>query len=182
MEMQFKSWREEIKYLYFESKRKKHGDEALQPGGFFCPGEYIPKPWTDKNTNGLTKCIKDFLTFHGHYVIRTNRQGQARIEYIPIGGTQQNVKGQGVKYNSKVSWTKNPEEKAFTDLQASIFGLYVGIEVKCVAKKDRVKDSQIENKAKLESSGGIHLIVPHMEMFWNWYHKELPLILNTKLK
>lgn len=174
----FKNWKEELIFLHLDSIRQKAPGFFKASGGF----EMKIKPYCDTNTNGLTRCVKEFLTFKGHYCIRTNRQGQARTERIPIGGTQLDITGRGVKYNSKVTYTKNPEGKAFADLQASIEGLFVSIEIKCKAKKDRTMEGQEENKTLVELSGGILLIVPDMEYFYNWYNTELPNIIKSKLK
>lgn len=176
--MTFKTWKEELRFLHLDNIRRRTPGAFKASGGF----DMKIKPYCDTNTNGLTRCVKEFLTLKGHYCIRTNRQGQARIERIPIGGTQQNLSGKGVKYNGKISFTKNPEEKAFTDLQASIEGMFVSIEIKCRATKDRLKDPQKENKALVENSGGIHLIVGDMNEFWEWYNNELPVIIKSKLK
>jgi hypothetical protein len=174
----FTTWKEELTRLHHDSIK------ASAPGFFAASGGYSMKikPYTDTNTNGLTRCVKDFLTYKGHYVIRTNRQGQARIEKIPVGGTQRDISGAGARYYGKISYTKNPEDKAFTDLQASIDGLYVAIEIKCKATKDRMKDGQDKNKISVEKSGAIHVTVPDMLTFWKWYYEELPIIVKSKLK
>lgn len=186
--MIFNTWKDELKFLYFEDKRKKYPTQFILKNGAYIPRQngmfegYLPKPFTDRTTNGLTNCVKSFLEWSGHYCIRTGRQGQARVERIPIGGTQQSITGKGVKYGGKISFTKNPEEKAFADLHASIEGLFIAIEIKCRTTKDRLKDDQKKNKIHVESSKGIHLVVPDMETFWLWYHNELPIILKSKLK
>jgi len=171
-------WKDELKRLHLDHIKN------TSPGFFAASGGYDMKikPYTDTNTNGLTRCVIDFLTYKGHYAIRTNRQGQARIERIPIGGTQQNTSGKGVKYHGKVSYTKNPEAKAFTDIQASIGGLYVAIEIKCKATKDRMNDSQEVNKMHVEKSGALWLVVTHFELFRDWYNNVLPDIIKDKLK
>lgn len=174
----FETWKEELIFLHLDNIRQKTPGAFKASGGF----EMKVKPYRDTDTNGLTRCVKEFLTFKGHYCIRTNRQGQARIEKIPIGGTQRDINGNGVKYHGKLSFTKNPEGKAFADLQASIEGLFVSIEIKCKAKKDQVREGQEENKTLVEKSGGTLLIVPDMQYFWQWYYTDLPLILKNKLK
>ena len=176
----FNTWKDELTSMHYESIKAK------APGFFEASGGYSMKikPYTDTNTNGLTNCVKSFLEFKGHYCIRTNRQGQAKVERIPIGGTQRDISGKGAKVYGKISWTKNPEDKAITDLHASIDGLFVAIEIKCAATKDRIKkkSGQLENKIHVENSGGIHLIVTDMESFWVWYHNVLPGIKSGKLK
>jgi len=164
----FKTWKEELTWLHLNDIDNK------APGFFMASGGFSMKikPYTDTNTNGLTRCVKDFLTFKGHYVIRTARQGQARVERIQMHN----------HVRTKLNWTKNPEGKAFTDLQASINGLFVAIEIKCKKTKDTTKDNQKVNAAMVEQSGAIHLIVPDMLYLWNWYYKDLPNIIKTKLK
>lgn len=175
----FANWKEELSFLRRDKIRQQ------SPGFYAASGGDLMKikSFPDTNTNGLTRNIIDFLTLKGHYAIRTNRQGQARVEYIPQGGTASNqLTGKGVKYNQKVSWTKNPEGKKFTDVQASIDGLYIAIEVKCKTTKDKISDGQIDNAVSVQQSGGIHLIATDMTMFWNWYYNELPIIKQNKLK
>lgn len=178
--MNFKTWKDELKFLHLDDQRKKFPRAFVASGGY----EQKIKPYVDTNTNGLTRCVKAFLEFKGHYCIRTGRQGQARIERIPIGGTQSNMQGHGVKYHGKISYTKSAEGKAITDLHASIDGIFVAIEIKCLATKDRLKkgSKQEENKTFVEASGGLHLTVRTMDQFWDWYYNDLPGILKSKLK
>lgn len=174
------NWKDELKKLHLAHIEK------TAPGFFKASGGYDMKikPYSDTNTNGLTRCVIDFLTYKGHYAIRTNRQGQARIERIPIGGTQKDCSGRGVKYNGKISYTKASEGKAITDIQASIDGLYIAIEIKCASTKDRLdkKGKQELNGKKVEQSGAIWLVVTHFEQFYNWYNNTLPDIIKSKFK
>jgi hypothetical protein len=172
-------WKLTLVRLYLDNQKAKY------PNAFEAAGGYTQKvkSYSDKNTNGLTRCVKDFLTFKGHYCIRTARQGQARIERVLRGGTQQDMKGNGVKTYGKLTFTKNPEAKAFTDLQVSIGGIYFAVEIKCAATKDTIKANQKENIKLVEQSGAYAIIVPDMETFYNWYNNDLPKILsNFKIK
>jgi hypothetical protein len=165
------NWKIELTKMHLDWIKKE------SPNFFEASGGYSMKikPYSDSTTNGLTRCIKDFLTYLGHYVIRTNRQGQARVERVLLGGSQSNIHGKNVKSYGKVTFTKNSEEKAFTDLQASLWGKFVSIEVKCAATKDKFKkgSAQDENKTLVEKSGGIHIIAISMDQFYDIYFSQL---------
>jgi hypothetical protein len=84
------------------------------------------------------------------------------------------MSGKGAKTYGKISYTKNPEAHAFADLHASVFGLFVAIEVKCSATKDGFKgkrgEEQLRNREDVLSSGGIHLIATDFPSFYyDWY-------------
>lgn len=152
---------------------KMHLDDiaAKSPGFFKASGGYDMKlkPYTDTNTNGLTRCVIAWDTFKGHYTVRSGNQGQARIQKIPIGGTQLSLDGKGAKTYSKVHYTKNPDGKGKADLQSNMWGLFVSKEIKCEATKDRMRDGQSEHRDRVELSGGIYIIIPSMEWYYNWY-------------
>jgi len=161
-------WKQALIKLYLDHQARE------TPGAFKASGGYDQKinKYTDTNTNGLTRCVKDFLEFKGHYCIRTGRQGQARIERVPVGGTQRTIGGRGVIMAGKITYTKSAEGKAIADLHASINGLFIAIEIKCKATGDRFKagSKQDENRKDVQDSGGIHIVVPSMEWFYTWYN------------
>jgi hypothetical protein len=84
----------------------------------------------------------------------------------------------------KLNWTKNAEAKAYTDIQATIDGLAVAIEIKCKATKDKFdkEGKQEENGRLVQAAGGIWLVVSDMEMFFNWYNNDFPIIKRERLK
>src|SRR4051794_31945902 len=84
------------------------------------------KPYEDKTSNGLTRCIYDFLKFSGHYVNRINTQGQVRVEKIQLahGNVRNNVK-----------WTKGSTNLGSADITCIKDGAAIMIEIK--AGKDK---------------------------------------------
>src|SRR5690242_6156339 len=93
-------------------------------------GVPLPKPYTDKTTNGLTTCVFDWLKFNGHYVNRLNSQGHARIEKIPLANG---------KVLEKVRYTHGSTNKGTADIDSIINGKPVKIEIKCAATRDRIR-------------------------------------------
>ncbi len=123
-------------------------------------GVPIAKSYKDDNTNGLTKCIYDWLKFHNHYVNRINTQGQVRIEKIQLafGNVRKNVR-----------WTKGTTNRGTADIDSIINSKPVKIEVKCAGTKDRMSDNQNKEKDRIESAGGVYIIATGMDMFCDWY-------------
>jgi hypothetical protein len=127
----------------------------------------LPKPYNDDSTNGLTKCIYDWLKYHDHYVNRIQSQGQVRVEKIPLAFG--NVR-------EKIVWTHGTTNKGTADIDSIIFGKPVKIEVKCSATKDRLSDHQLKEKKRIESSGGIYYVATNMQTFIEWYKQTFKIV------
>jgi hypothetical protein len=123
-------------------------------------GVPFPPKYTDQTTNGLTRCVMDWLKFNGHYCNRLNSQGQARMETIQLAN--------GGSYK-KVSWTRSTTNKGTADIQAIISGKPVSIEIKCKATHDKLRPEQVKEKERIEASGGLYVIITDMQMFLDWY-------------
>ena len=84
-----REWKEELRLLKLDNIRKN------TPAAFEASGGYSMKikPYEDRTTNGLTKCIIDFLEFKGHWANRVNTRGTPDITAIIYGlGAQIEVK------------------------------------------------------------------------------------------
>lgn len=157
--IQLTSWRNELRALKLADIRKK------APGFYEASGgdKMIIKPYSDTTTNGLTKCIIDWLQFNGHYANRINTQGQARIHKVPRYSL---ITGK-IEYIDKVQYTKGTTAKGTPDIDAIIDGKPVKIEVK--AGKDKLRDEQKKQGEKIQAAGGIYYIARNMAEFVEWY-------------
>jgi len=62
------NWKERLRHLKLQDIKNKFA-------AYYKDGEgdnMILKPWNDSTTNGLKKCIMDFLSLSGHYCNRIN--------------------------------------------------------------------------------------------------------------
>lgn len=123
------------------------------------PEYAIPKKtFSDNSTNGLTKCVIDFLNYSGHQAERISTTGRWIVEKNnPKGGYY--IPGTGTKGSADISATIKP--KCFK------FGISVKIEIKF--KKDRQSEDQKKYEQQIESAGGIYLIVRDFDEFVEWY-------------
>lgn len=153
-------WQDELRRLKLEDIKKR------TPAAFEASGGYnmLTKPYSDKTTNGLTKCILDFLNFSGHWAVRINVQGQARIKRTP----KFNIISGKMEYREKVHYTKSTTKRGTPDINSIIFGRSVQIEVK--AGKDRLRDVQIGQGTLIEEAGGIWYVATNMPDFLEFYN------------
>jgi len=102
---------------------------------------YPPTPsYTDKTSNGLTKCIVDFLNLSGHHAERINSMGFAkdnRRKVVDVVGQTRTI--------GDVTWIKGNTQKGTADISATIHGQSVKIEVKCEATGDRRQSEAQKN-------------------------------------
>lgn len=160
--IQLTMWRNELRALKLADIKKKTPKAYEASGG----DKMIIKPYSDTNTNGLTKCIIDWLQFKGHYANRINTQGQARVKKIP----RYSIFSGKIEYTDKVEYTKSMTAKGTPDIDSIINGLPVKIEVK--AGKDRIRDEQTEQGEKIQAAGGIYYIARNMAEFIEWYKQK----------
>jgi hypothetical protein len=118
--------------------------------------------YSDQTTNGLTRCVCDFLKFNGHYYNRVNSQGQVRLETVQLSN------GGSFK---KAKWTYGTSNRGTADITAIIFGKHVAIEIKCKGTRDRIRPTQLIEKRRIEAAGGIYYIATDMESFTGWYEQ-----------
>lgn len=122
-------------------------------------GVPLAKPYRDTDTNSLTRAVYDWLKFHNHYVNRINVVGRVHIEKVKCVG----------KVIEHARHTPSTTNKGTADIDSIISGKPIKIEIKCKATKDRMRESQFAEKARIENSGGVYVIVTDMETFIKWY-------------
>lgn len=139
-------WKTTLKNLKLEWMKE------TAPGFFQASGGVTMKikPYTDKTANGLTNCIIDWFKFHGGDANRINTQGQLR------------------KVNCGMKWTHGGTRKGTADIHAIYKGRHISIEIKI--GKDRVSDSQLLEKSRVEKAGGFYFIAGDMPSFILWFH------------
>ena len=154
-----KRWQDQLRALKLADMEKRFPSAFLASGGY---NQRI-KPYSDTTSNGLTRCILDFLNFSGHWAVRVNVQGQARVQRIP----KFNILSGQVEQHEKVQWTKSMTKRGVPDIDAIIEGKPVKIEVKI--KGDRIRDEQTEQGQRIEAAGGLYFVARNMPLFLDWY-------------
>ena len=129
---------------------------------------YLPKAtYTDANTNGLTKCVIDYIKFKGFHAERINSTGAMRDNRKTSTDVLGNVRTIG-----SVQWIKGNTQAGTSDISATIKGQTVKIEIKCEATGDRYQSKgQIQYQKQIEQAGGIYLIVRNFENFYTWFNE-----------
>lgn len=153
------SWQEALKRLKLADMEKRYPTAFIASGGY---NQRI-KPYSDTTTNGLTRCLLDFLNFSGHWAVRVNVQGQPRIKKIP----RYSIFTEKVEYSEKVTYTKSMTAKGTPDIDSIIFGKAAKIEVK--VGKDKIRNEQVEQGARIEAAGGLYFVATDMPLFLEWY-------------
>jgi hypothetical protein len=112
------------------------------------------------------KRIQKFCDLMGHNVVIIENRGQ-RIDNTKIVTDYLGNK----KQIGSVDWIGSGMKKGIADLQGSIKGRAVAIELKRKYKrgKDRLSAAQIEFKGRQEGDGGIYVVVSSFEDFYEWY-------------
>lgn len=130
------------------------------------PKEYLnPYKFKPNSTNGLTKCVVDFLNLSGHFAERTNTMGRV----IDNRKTYTDVIGRKVTIGS-TQYIPSTGTLGSSDIKAVINGKSVAIEIKW--QKDKQSNAQKEYQERFESSGGIYIIVKDFDSFYQWYSSD----------
>lgn len=108
-----------------------------------------PRSYRDDSANRLTKCIIDFIRFHGGQAERINT----------VGLPQQR--------GSRIIWRKSNSTKGSADISATIGGRSVKIEVKI--GPDRQSETQRRYQAAIERASGLYFIAKDFTSFVEWY-------------
>ena len=120
---------------------------------------------TDNSTNGLTKCVVDFLNYSGHFAERINNTGRF------IAGVK--IDEGHAKYQTNGKWIKGTGVNGRADISAKIklhqhqFAIPVEIEIKYA--KDRMSDAQKEYQSAMFNVGTVYIVVRDFDMFIEWY-------------
>jgi len=127
---------------------------------------YPPKTkYSDRTTNGLTKCIIDFLNLSGHQAERINSMGR-RIDSTK---TVKDCLGRSRKIGS-VEWIKGTGRTGTADISSTISGRSVKIEVKCAFTGDNIQSpDQKHYQKEIEAAGGVYVIARTFDGFMEWY-------------
>ena len=129
------------------------------------PSHAIPKPkYSDKSTNGLTKCCIDYLNLLGYQAERINSTGRLldkRKEVTDVLGGKRTI--------GSAKWIKSAGQVGTADISATVSGRSVKIEIKCKATGDnKLSKGQKQYKKKVEAAGGVYLIVRTFGDLYNW--------------
>lgn len=125
--------------------------------------EYVPKTkYTDKTANGLTKCIADWLNLNGYRADRVSSAGR----YIDGKKTVTDILGKQRTIGSG-TWVKSGTRKGYSDINATIKGRSVMIEVKI--GKDRMSEAQKEFAEAERKAGGEYWVVKDFGEFMFHY-------------
>ena len=132
---------------------------------------YLPKVlYSDATSNGLTKCVIDYITLRGYHAERINSTGAVKDNRTTSTDVLGNVRTIG-----SVQWIKSNTQTGTADVSATIQGRTVKIEIKCKATGDNIQSEAQKNyQRQIENAGGTYLIVRTFEDFYNWFnHKKL---------
>ena len=120
--------------------------------------QYRHKPTT---TNGMTKCVIDYINYSGHQAERISTSGRwvgGKTFTDVIGRTRELkgnwIPGSGVRGSADIAATKKLQIPRSNGVR--IVGQKVAIEVK--SKNDRQSDHQKKYQKHIEDSGGIYII------------------------
>jgi hypothetical protein len=141
-------------------KSKQHKDNPSFPIKYLTDYKH-----SDNSTNGLTKCVVDFLNYSGHFAERINNTGRF------IAGTR--IDEGHAKFQTQGKWIKGTGVNGRADISAKIklpqhqFAIPVEIEIKYA--KDRMSDAQREYQSAMFDVGAVYIVVRDFDMFMDWY-------------
>jgi CRISPR/Cas system-associated exonuclease Cas4 (RecB family) len=138
----------ELSDLVLQAKATKHPT---------IPLTHLVKPkYSDKKANSLTKAIIDLVKVLGGYATRINTMGR------PIDNRRYVTDVVGFKRRiGSVTWIPSSTERGTADIQATINGKSVSIEVK--VGNDRLSAHQVAMRNKIQAAGGIYLVAKNFE-------------------
>jgi hypothetical protein len=125
----------------------------------------IKTKYTDNTTNGLTKCVIDYLNFNNCQAERISSTGSVKDNRKTVTDCigRQRIIG-------SLQYIKSTSTNGTADISATIQGKSIKIEIKCKATGDNYQSAaQKEYQSKIQQAGGIYLIVRDFESFYNWF-------------
>ena len=132
------------------------------------PERYLPDyGQSDNSTNGLTRCVVDFLNYSGHFAERINSTGR-----FIAGKTIDGVNG---KFTTQGKFIKGTGVNGRADISAKIkirsmrYAIPVEIEIKFGL--DRMSAKQKEYQTKMENVGSEYWVVRTFDDFIIQYNK-----------
>lgn len=135
------------------------------------PKDYVPRhKYTDKTANGLTRCIVDWINFHGGQAERINTMGRVIDKSIMVKDIMGNTRKIGSTSYIPGSGTRGSADISST-IPVKIGGKEVGVSAKWEVKigKDRQSDYQKDYQKDIESAKGHYFIVHDFEEFIFYY-------------
>jgi hypothetical protein len=129
---------------------------------------YLPIPkYTDATSNGLTKCVVDYIDFNGFQAERINSTGAIKDNRKTSTDVLGNIRTIG-----SLQWIKSSTQTGTADISATIKGRSIKIEIKCEATGDNKQSKgQIEYQKQIEAAGGVYLIVRNFNQFYEWFNE-----------
>lgn len=148
-----------LELISFEAVKKKYPNFP-----------YPTKPkFRDDTSNGLTKCVIEYITLKGFQAERINSTGalkDTRKTSIDVLGNQRTI--------GSVQWIKSTGQTGTADISATINGRSVKIEIKCEATGDKYQSKgQKQYQNQIEQAGGVYLIVRNFTDFYNWFNENV---------
>ena len=159
-----------------EKLKEMHLEKILKKIPALIGREYAAPKYTQKpnTTNGLTRCIVDYLNLSGHVATRISSTGSARV----TGKKEVNFySGLG---KSNITFVPGTQRKGMADIRAIIkhpahtFGVPVELEIK-FSRSDRQRKEQKSWQKDVESAGGLYVIIRSFEDFADWYEQFMKL-------
>jgi len=154
--------------------KKRHKDNAIfQLRQLYLTKHYEKLPsipeyarctplYQQRTSNGLTRCVLDWLRLSGHQAERISNTGRL------IDGTKVVTNCLGFKHRiGSVHYIKGSGTNGTAEVSSTIAGRSVKIEIKLGA--DRQSAAQRRYQADVERSGGVYLIVHDFQSFLSWY-------------
>ena len=112
------------------------------------PAKYIPRSkYSDRDANGLTRCVVDWLTLNGHFATRLSSTGIYREDLKKFVPSQQRA--------------------GMPDVLAVVNGHALFIEVK--AGKDYVSTVQQNTHKALADAGAWVYVARNFQHFYDWF-------------
>jgi hypothetical protein len=146
---------------------KIYRDNLIKENPSF-PERYLPDyKNTDNSTNGLTRCVVDFLNYSGHFAERINSMGRF------ISGVK--IDEGHAKYQTNGKYIKGTGTNGTSDISAKIklpnhkFAIPVSIEIKF--GKDRQSSDQKKYEQNMNNVGAVYIIVRNFDDFISWYNE-----------
>lgn len=142
------------------------------------PSHAIP-PYRHKvtSTNGITRCIIDYINYTGHQAERISTSGRwvGGETYVDVIGRSRVAKGNWIPGSSTAGSADIAATKKILISQSRnstrVVGIKVAIEVK--SAKDRQSEAQKRYQKSVEDAGGVYIIarVGHLDEFVEQWEK-----------
>ncbi len=130
-----------------------------------------------KKTNGITNLIIAFIRLKGWHATRISSAGRM----IDNTKVVEDVIGRRKVIGSK-KWIPSTTQKGTADIDATVDGKSMKIEVKNKYTKDKITNEQVVYCSQINISGGLYIIAYSFEDFvTGWYNEGYKENINKKL-